>query len=108
MILLECPFLKQPVRLSGERQRHVLEEHPHLAVGWPRILHEVLLRPDEIRWSHRRQGTLVFGRWYPLLLGGKHVLVVVVLDATGRQQPWIVTAYVARRWRAGESAWRAS
>ena len=108
MILLECPYLKQPVRISTEREQHVLEEHSHMAADWPHMLREVLLRPDEIRWSHRRASTLVFGRWYPQLLGGKYVLVVVVLYASGRQEPWIVTAYVARHWRAGEVAWRAS
>jgi hypothetical protein len=108
MILLECPFLKQPVRMSQERQTHVLDDHPHMAASWPSMVQEVLMRPDEIRWSHRRASTLVFGRWYPLLLGGKYVLVVVVLDATGKQEPWIVTAYVARHWRMGDVAWRAS
>ncbi len=108
MILLECPFLKQPVRLSREREQHILDDHPHMAAGWPRMVEQVLARPHEIRWSQRRASTLVFGRWYPLLLGGKHVLVVVVLDATGRQEPWIVTAFVARRWRTGDVAWRTS
>ncbi len=111
MILLACPFLKDPVRLSAERQAHILFEHHDLATGWPQLLIEVLTDPDEIRWSPRRAGAagpLVFGRWYPALLRGKYVLVVVVLDATGRQHPWIVTAFIARRWRRGALAWRRS
>jgi hypothetical protein len=108
MILLPCPFLNGPVRLSAEREAHILFEHRDLSVEWPRLLAQVLTDPDEIRWSSRRAGTLVFGRWYPALLRGKYVLVAVVLDATGRQEPWIVTAYVARRWRSGAVAWRRS
>jgi hypothetical protein len=108
MILLDCPFLKQPVRMSSEREAHVLSGHRHLAPGWPRYIQEVLAQPDQILWSIRRHGTLVFGRWYPALLSGKHVLVVVVLDATGRQEPWIVTAFVARSLPAGAVAWRKS
>jgi len=108
MILIACPFLNQPVRLSTERERHILHQRHHLATGWPHIAMQVLNDPDEIRWSARDAGTLVFGRWYPQLVRGKFVLVVVVLDATGRQEPWVVTAYIARRWRAGASAWSRS
>ena len=106
MILLECPFLKQPVRVSRELERHILLDNDDLAADWPRLVALVLEDPDEIRRSARDEGTLVFGRWYPELVHGKFVLVVVVLDSTGGQGPWVVTAYVARRWRAGTVAWR--
>lgn len=108
MILLECPFLNRPVRMSTERERHILEEHDELRPAWPDLVQHVLADPDEIRWSHRQASTLVFGRWYPEFLRGKHVLVVVALDATARQDPWIVTAFVARDWRKGDVAWRRS
>jgi hypothetical protein len=108
MILMECPFLNRPVRVSTERERHILRSHDQLAPGWPRLVAHVLTDPDEIRWSASDASVVVFGRWYPESSRGKFVLVVVVLDATGRQDPWVVTAYVARRWRAGSSLWRRS
>ena len=64
--------------------------------------------PDEIRWDIEDASTLIFWRWYPALLRGKYVAAVVVLDSTGGELPWIVTAYVARRIRAGVTAWRRS
>jgi hypothetical protein len=108
MILMPCPFLKQPVRMSREREEHILSGHRQLVPRWPLFVQLVVEDPDEIRWSTKRYGTLVFGRWYPELLHGKYVLVVVVLDATGRQDPWIVTAYVARHLPEGAVAWRRS
>jgi len=108
MILMPCPFLKQTVRMSAEREAHVLSVHSELAPDWPALLAQTLDDPDELRWSDRDEETLLFGRWYPELLDGKHVIVVVVLDASGGQQPWIVTAFIARRWPAGVLAWRRS
>jgi hypothetical protein len=108
MILMACPYLNRSVRVSPERESHILLSHDQLAPGWPRLVAHVLADPDEIRWRARDASTLVFGRWYPELVRGKFVLVVVVVDATGRQDPWVVTAYVARRWRAGICVWRRS
>ncbi|HEX5011010.1 MAG TPA: hypothetical protein VFY71_11480 [Planctomycetota bacterium] len=108
MILLACPFLKKPVRVSTERERHVLAGHGELAARWPAVIAQVLADPDEICWDETGSNTMLLARWYPHLLQGKFVVVVVVLDATARQQPWLVTAYVARRWRKGVVAWRRS
>jgi hypothetical protein len=103
MILLACPFLNGPVRLSAEREAHVLRRHDDFGPALHGILHEVLNDPDEIRWGD--PSIMLFWRWYPELVRGKYVAVVVVLDSTGSEQPWIITAYVARRMRAGVTGW---
>ncbi len=108
MILLRCPFLHAPVRLSAEREAHILDHHTDLDPPLEDALAEVLAEPDEIRWSASDESILLFCRWYPVLLGGKHIVVAVVLDRSGRDQPWIITAYVARKLRAGALAWRRS
>jgi hypothetical protein len=108
MILLACPFLNGPVRLSAEREAHLRRYHDDFGPALHDILHEVLNGPDEIRWSDSDPSIMLFWRWYPELVRGKYVAVVVVLDSTGSEQPWIITAYVARRMRAGVTAWRRS
>jgi hypothetical protein len=106
MILMPCPFLKEWVRLSAAREAHIRERHDDLRHSLHRRLEEVLADPSEIYWSDSDPSTLLFCRWYPDLLNGKYIRVVVVLDATGVDQPWIITAYVARRRPPGELAWR--
>jgi hypothetical protein len=108
MILLECPFLKEAVRLSSEREGHILRRHDDFGPLLQQYLSEVLSQPDRIIWSRDDERILLFSRWYPALLDGKFVVVAVVLDPTGRNQPWIITAYVARKPRAGVLAWRRS
>ena len=108
MILLACPFLNGPVRLSAEREAHVQCHHDEFGPALHDILRELLADPDEIRWSASDPSMLLFWRWYAALLGGKYAVVAVVLDTTGHDQPWIITAYVARRLRAGAIAWHRS
>jgi len=108
MIHLACPFLNGPVRLSAEREAHVPHYHNDFGPALHDILHEVLNGPDEIRWSLSHPSIMLFWRWYPDLVRGKYVAVVVVRDSTGSEQPWIITDYVARRMRAGVTAWRRS
>lgn len=106
MILMPCPFLKEWVRLSAEREAHVRGNHSAFGSRLRDLVRETLADPDEIRWSRNDEALLLFWRWYPAVLGGKHVAVVVVLDSSGRTAPWIVTAYVARKLVRGAVAWR--
>lgn len=108
MILMACPFLNGPVRMSSEREVHVLRRHDDFGAALYSLMHEVLNDPDEIRWSSSDASIMLFWRWYLALVRGKYVAVAVVLDATGGEQPWIITAYIARRMRAGVTAWRRS
>ncbi len=87
MILLACPFLNGPVRMSSEREAHVLRYHHDFGPALHRYLHEVLNHPDEIRWSNSDESIMLFWRWYPDLVRGKYVAVAVVLDSTGTEQP---------------------
>jgi hypothetical protein len=50
----------------------------------------------------------LFSKWYADLRGGRYVVVVVVSDAGQKRQPWIITAYVARKLKEGEIEWRKS
>jgi hypothetical protein len=59
--------------------------------------------PDQVRRSKRFESALLFSRWYDDLKNGKHVVVVVVTAADGRD--WIITAYIARALAAGEVEW---
>ena len=108
MILMPCPFLKEWVRLSAEREAHVRGHHSAFGSRLLDLVRETLADPDEIRWSRDDESVLLFWRWYPALHRGKYVAVVVVLDAAGGTAPWIVTAYVARKPLPGTIAWHRS
>ena len=45
-------------------------------------------------------------RWFDNIKGGKHVVVVVVSEHSGRH--WVVTAYLARRLAEGVVEWKRS
>ena len=58
-----------------------------------------------MRRSARFAGARLFSRWFPSLRGGKYVVVVVVLERAP-QNPWIVTAYMARKLVEGDVEWK--
>jgi hypothetical protein len=62
MILLECPFLNVPVRLSAEREVHILRRHGDLDAPFGKTLAQVLDDPDEIRWSASDESVLAWRR----------------------------------------------
>ena len=102
-----CPYLRGEVELTDQRERHIAETHPDLLPAHRERIARTLADPDEVRRSARFAGARLFARWYDDLRGGKHVVVVVVTEATARRH-WIVTAYVARKLAGGEVEWKRS
>ncbi len=96
------------MELSEARERHITENHPDLLPEHRDRIGETLADPDEVRRSRRMGNARLFSRWYPDLLRGKHVVVVVVSEPAFRQRPWMITAYIARRLVEGEQIWRRS
>src|SRR3989304_9932014 len=81
--------LGQPVELTNERRAHILKRHPVIAPFLERI-RDVLALPEEARRSNYDPEVLLLSRFYPDILGGKHLMVVVRID--GRR--FILTVYV--------------
>lgn len=98
MAIEEYPsVLGQPVELTDERRAHILKRHPAVAPFLERI-GDVLVLPEEVRRSTYDPEVLLFSRFYPDILGGKHLVVVVKID--GRR--FILTVYVTRRLVGGQ------
>ena len=108
MTLFPCPYLAGEVELTDERERHIAENHPDLLPEHRETIADVLAAPDQIRRSERFGNARLFSRWYDTLLGGKHIVVVVVNEAGPVSRHWIVTAYFARKLAEGEVEWKRS
>ena len=105
---LPCPQLGAEVELTPERERHVAEQHPDLLPAHRDRIGATLAAPDLVRRSARFGNAKLFSRWFADLRGGKHVVVVVVSDATPGGRHWVVTAYLARRLAEGAVEWQRS
>jgi len=91
-----CPHLNTSVELSDERVQHIANRHPELLPEYLTLLSEVLRAPDNVRPSSRLINALLFSKYYADIMGGKH-LVVVVVNEPAAKRSWIVTAYFTRR-----------
>ena len=105
MAWLECPFLNGKIELSNERLAHILRRHPELAVGQPDTIAATLLDPDLVRIYLDEPLAHAFSKYYSGLLGGKHVVVVVITDSESLRH-WVITAYAARRLSGGIVKWQ--
>lgn len=103
-----CPYLRGGVELPLPRERHILEEHPELVPRHHELIATTLADPDLVRRSTRSKRARLFSRWHPEVLGGKHVVVVVVTDPGILERHWVVTAYVTRRPAGGRIEWERS
>jgi hypothetical protein len=101
-----CPHLGVEVELTDEREEHIRIRHPDILPERWILLEGVLASPDVVRHSRRNTRARLFSRWYTCLRGGKHVVVVVVREPTGRS--WIVTAYMTRTLAGGVIEWTRS
>ena len=107
MSIFPCPYLNAAVELTEEREHHIARHHPDLLPKYRDQLAETLADPDQVRKSQRMEDARLFSRWYDMISGGKHVVVVVVVDEDARRT-WVVTAYIARRMAGGEMQWEKS
>jgi len=103
-----CLYLKGEVELEDVRERHIAERHPDLLPAHLARIEQNLAEPDQIRRSGRFASARLFSRWFDDLLGGKHVVVVVLCSTTSHGRDWIVTAYIARSLAVGDVEWKRS
>jgi len=92
MTQFPCPYLRGEVELTAEREEHIAETHPDLLPVHRDRIATTLADPDEVRRSSCFGNARLFSRWFAAVQGGKHVVVVVVLDKRPRSHNWIVTA----------------
>ena len=103
-----CPYLKGEVELADDRERHIAERHPDLLPAHLVKIEQTLAEPDLIRRSGRFVSARLFSRWFDGLLGGKHVVVVVLCSSISDGRNWIITAYIARSIAVGDVEWKRS
>jgi hypothetical protein len=99
-----CPWLGAEIELTAERERHIERKHRELLPAHRDKIAEVLADPDVIQ--QRSDSGRLFSRWYTDLGRGRHVVIVVLSQASDPARHWIVTAYTARRLPTGGIEWR--
>ena len=94
-------YLGRKVRLTPERQKHVLE-HPEMQ-GWVERIPEVLARPDRVVRSRFDRESELFYVWKTRTrVGPKYLCVVVVAK---RHDAFVLTAYRTDAVKKGEVLW---
>jgi len=84
------------VELTDERQAHIVRYHPDVVPFLDRI-GEALANPDALRRSIQDSEVVLFYKFYPDILGGKYMVVVV--KENGRC--FVLTVYVTKSIRTG-------
>jgi hypothetical protein len=95
------------VELTEEREKHAAERHPELLPKIRDRIRLTLAEPDEVRLSSRSADARLFSRWFDDIMGGKHVVVVVVSERRTRRH-WVITAYVVSKLGQGAVEWARS
>lgn len=84
------------VELTDERQAHILRFHPDVGPFLDRI-GDSLAHPDLLRRSSQDSAIVLFYKFYPDILGGKYMVVVVKEN----ERSFILTAYLTKSVRTG-------
>lgn len=108
MAWLPCPYLGADVELTDERVRHIESKHPDL---WPRYaerVNVVLADPAAVA-TRGDPHELGFVRWFPDVLDGAYVAVVVRSHGRddGTLRYWVTTAYLTTREITWQRFWQA-
>jgi hypothetical protein len=106
-VRFSCPYLAGEVELTEEREKHIGERHPELLPQFRDRIRVTLAEPHEVRRSARSAHARLFSRWFDDIMGGKHVVVVVVSEVTARRH-WVITAYLVRKLGQGDVEWTRS
>jgi hypothetical protein len=102
-----CPYLAGEVELTEEREKHIGERHPELLPRFRDRIRATLAEPHEVRRSARSASARLFSRWFDDIMGGKHVVVVVVSEVMARRY-WVITAYLVSKLGQGDVEWTRS
>ena len=84
------------VDLTDKRQGYILRYHPYVGPFFERI-GEVRAHPDELRRSRQDSVALLFYKFYPDILEGKYMVVVVKEN----ERSFILTVYLTKSIRTG-------
>jgi len=84
-VRFHCPHVAGDVELTGERERRIQATHPDLLPEYREALRKTLEDPDQVRRSARSANARLFSRWFDGIMGGKHVVAVVVSEAEPRR-----------------------
>lgn len=95
-LILRCTALNSNVVLTQERLKHIEQGHPEVAPEHIDKIVETIQDPGLVRVSRRQTGGLLLSRWYPEILNGKHLVVVVI---STEKRSWVATAYFTRQIR---------
>jgi hypothetical protein len=106
-VRFSCPYLGGEVELSEEREKHIGDRHPELLPKIRERIRATLADPYEVRRSARSASARLFSRWFDDIMGGKHVVVVVVSEVKPRRH-WVITAYVVSKLGQGAVEWTRS
>jgi len=115
-----CPYLKDDVELSDDRETHIAHNHPDLLPEYLMQVGLTLAAPDQVPRPLSpvlrpiMSSARIFCRRFeevrhivPMSLReGKYVVVVVVSESMPVMRHWIITAYMTRRLANGEVEWR--
>ena len=96
-------FYHDEIELTNERWAYVVGKHPEVRSHHSKIA-LVLKEPDVVKSSKRDKNILLYYKFFPEILKGKYLLIVV---AKGLRN-FIVTVYVTDKIKGGEVVWRKS
>jgi hypothetical protein len=89
-----CKSLGDDIHLTEERKAHIRAGHPEVSPAYDDCILNTMSSPDQVRPSKRVKDAFLLSRFFPEMLNGKH-LVVVVVSTEGRY--WVATAYATRK-----------
>jgi hypothetical protein len=103
-VRFSCPYLAGEVELTEEREKHIGDRHPEFLPTIRDRIRVTLADPDQVRRSARSADARLFSRRFDDIMGGKHVVVVVVSELRLRRH-WVITAYLVSRLGQGGVEW---
>jgi hypothetical protein len=97
-----CTYFACDVEITEEREGHIRFRHPDVFPRYRHLIDDTLLNPEVVYRDVEPNSYLVC-RWYPELMGGKFMVVVVIRE---RPRTWVVTAHVAQKITTGHLIWK--
>ncbi len=88
--------IRKKVELNEKALTHIKEHHP-IMEQYLGYLKEILLNPDEVRYSVRSQRVLLFYRYFANIEGGKYIVVVVRVNKKNH----VLTTYLTDKIKSG-------